>query len=160
MSCGILVQGFKMPNSFDEHKTISLGKWWKRCNSLKTFSLYLNFLINLFWSLSKASLNLMSNGILFQDFKIPNLVDEYKTIFLGKWGKRWNSPKTFSLYLSFREIFFEVCRKPISSLMSYEILVQGFEIPNLIHEYKTIFLEKRRKHWNVLKTFSLNLNFL
>ena len=34
-------------------------------------------------------------------FKRPNLVDEYKTIFLGKQGKRWNFSKTFSLYLCF-----------------------------------------------------------
>ena len=43
----------------------------------------------------------MSYGILVQGFKIPNLVEEYKTIFLGNRGKPWNSPKTFSLYLSF-----------------------------------------------------------
>ena len=36
-----------------------------------------------------------------QGFKIQKLVDEYKTIFLGKRGKRWKSDKTFSLYLSF-----------------------------------------------------------
>ena len=34
-------------------------------------------------------------------FQLQKLVDEYKTIFLGKWGKHWNSPKIFSLYLSF-----------------------------------------------------------
>ena len=38
---------------------------------------------------------------MLQGFKIRKLVDEYKTIFLGKRGKRWNSSKTFSLYLSF-----------------------------------------------------------
>ena len=36
-----------------------------------------------------------------QGFKMQKLVDEYKTIFLGKQGKRWNSLKSFSLYLSF-----------------------------------------------------------
>ena len=40
----------------------------------------------------------MSFGILVQGFKMPILVDEYKIIFLGKRGKRWNSPKTF-LYI-------------------------------------------------------------
>ena len=30
-----------------------------------------------------------------EGFKIPNLFDEYKTIFLGKQGKRWNPSKTF-----------------------------------------------------------------
>ena len=39
---------------------------------------------------------------------MPNLVDEYKTIFLGKRGKRWNFLKSFSLYLSFLQICFEV----------------------------------------------------
>ena len=34
-------------------------------------------------------------------FKMRKLVDEYKTIFLGKRGKRWNSSKTFFLYLTF-----------------------------------------------------------
>ena len=36
-----------------------------------------------------------------QGFKMQKLDDEYKTIFLEKRGKRWNSSKTFSLYLSF-----------------------------------------------------------
>ena len=36
-----------------------------------------------------------------QGFKMKNLVDEYKTIFLGKRGKRWNYSKTFPLFLSF-----------------------------------------------------------
>ena len=36
-----------------------------------------------------------------QAFKMRKLVDEYKTVFLGKRGKRWNPSETFSLYLSF-----------------------------------------------------------
>ena len=36
-----------------------------------------------------------------QAFKMRKLVDKYKSIFLGKQGKRWNFFKTFSLYLSF-----------------------------------------------------------
>ena len=36
-----------------------------------------------------------------QAFKMRKLVDKYKTIFLGKRDKRWNSSKTFSRYLSF-----------------------------------------------------------
>ena len=88
-------------------------------------------------------------------FKITNLADEYKTIFLGKRGKRWNSPKTFSLYLSFLQICFKVWEKPKSNLMSYGILVQDFKMPTLVDEYKTIFLGKRGKRWNSPKTFSL-----
>ena len=42
-----------------------------------------------------------ANGILAQGFIMPNLVAEYKTIFFEKWGKPWNSPKTFSPYWSF-----------------------------------------------------------
>ena len=33
----------------------------------------------------------MSLEIMVQSFKISNLVDEYKAIFLGKQGKRWKS---------------------------------------------------------------------
>ena len=36
-----------------------------------------------------------------QGFKMQKLVNEYKTIFLVKRGKRWNSSKTFSLYLTY-----------------------------------------------------------
>ena len=36
-----------------------------------------------------------------QGFKMQKIFDEYKTIFLEKPGKSWNSSKTFSLYLSF-----------------------------------------------------------
>ena len=43
-----------------------------------------------------------------QGFKMRKLVDEYKNIFVGKQGKRWNSSKTFFLYLSFLYIGFEV----------------------------------------------------
>ena len=42
-----------------------------------------------------------------QSYKMRKLVDEYKTIILGKRGKQWNSPKTFSLYLSFLKNGFE-----------------------------------------------------
>ena len=40
-------------------------------------------------------------GILIQGFKMPNLFGEYKAIFLRKQGTYQNSPKLFSLYLSF-----------------------------------------------------------
>ena len=36
-----------------------------------------------------------------QGFKMRKLVDEYKTIFLEKRGKRWKFSKTFSLYMRF-----------------------------------------------------------
>ena len=36
-----------------------------------------------------------------QGFKMQKLLDEYKTIILGKRGKRWIFSKTFSLYLRF-----------------------------------------------------------
>ena len=52
-------------------------------------------------SVKNSKSNLMSFGILVQGFKMPVLIDKYKTIFLEKRGKRWNSSKTFSLYLGF-----------------------------------------------------------
>ena len=54
-----------------------------------------------------------------QGFKMQKLVDEYKTIFLGKRGKRWNSSKTFSLCLSFLQSGFEDCQKPKSNLILF-----------------------------------------
>ena len=45
--------------------------------------------------------NIITLEIKAQGFKMQKLVDEYKTIFLGKQRKRWNSSKTFSLYLNF-----------------------------------------------------------
>ena len=79
---------------------------------------------------------------------MPNLMDEYKIIFLGKQDKPWNFPKTFSLYWSFLWVCFGVCQKPKLNRLNYEILVQGFIIPNLVNEYKTIFLGKWGKPGN------------
>ena len=77
--------------------------WENEANleTLQKLSMYLSFLSSCFEVCQKPKSNLMSYGILVQGFKMPNLVDEYKTIFLVKRGKRWNSPKLFSLYLSF-----------------------------------------------------------
>ena len=80
-----------------------------------------------------------------QGFKRRKLVDEYKTIFLGNRGKRSNSSKTFSLYLSFLSNHFEDCQKLKWNLLRLEIMAQGFKMQKLLHEYKTIFLAKRRK---------------
>ena len=95
-----------------------------------------------------------------QSFRIPNLVNEYKIIFLGKRGKAWNSPKNLTLYWSFQYICFEVSKKPKSNLVSGKILVEGFRMPNLLHKYKTIFLAKRDKAWNPRKTFSLEFSII
>ena len=54
----------------------------------------------------------MCYGILVQGFKMPNLVDEYKTIFLGKWDKRWKSLK-FSSYIW---VFSKFVLKSVKSL--------------------------------------------
>ena len=89
----------------------------------------------------------------FKTLKCQIWFTNTKPFFLGKRGSRWDAPKTFSLYLSFLKIYFEVCQKPKSNLMSYRILVQGFKMPNLVDEYKTIFLGKRGKHWNSPKAF-------
>ena len=44
---------------------------------------------------------------------------------------------------------------PKSNLLSHEILVQGFRMPNLFDEYKIIFSGKVIQSWNYSKTFSL-----
>ena len=95
-----------------------------------------------------------------QVFNMPKLVDEYKTIFLGKRWKRWNYSKTFSLYLSLLQNGFEVCEKPKSNLIMLEITARGSKMLKLVEEYNTIFLEKWGKIWNSSKTFSLYLIFL
>ena len=78
----------------------------------------------------KPKSNLLSHGIFVQGFVIPNLVNKYKNIFLGKRGKPWSFPKTFSVYWSFLSICFEHRQKPKPNLLSHEILVQGFIMPN------------------------------
>ena len=85
---------------------------------------------------------------------MPNLVDEYKTIFLGKRQNSWNSSKTLSLYCRFLYICFEFCQKPKWNLPSASILVHGFIMPSMVEKYKTIFSGKL---WQTLK---LSQNFL
>ena len=69
-----------------------------------------------------------------QGFKMQILVDEYKTNFLGKRGKRWNFFKTFSLYLTFLINGFEACQNPTSNLIRLEIMAQGFKMQKLVDE--------------------------
>ena len=95
-----------------------------------------------------------------QGFKMQKLVDEYKNIFLGKRGKRWNSSKPISVYFTFLKNGFEACQKPKSNLIKLEIMAQGFKMRKLIYEYKTIFQGKRGMGWNSSKIFSLNLRFV
>ena len=95
-----------------------------------------------------------------QGFKMQKLVDEYKTLFLGKRGKRSNFSKTFSLYLSFLKNGFQDCQKPKSNHIKLEIMTQGFQMRKLVDEYKTILQRKPGKRWNSSKTFSLYLIFL
>ena len=69
---------------------------------LQKFSPYIGVsfkFISNFCQTPKSNL-LLGRGILVQDFRMPNLVDEYKSIFLGKRDKPWNSSKNFSLYWS------------------------------------------------------------
>ena len=82
---------------------------------------------------------------MIQGFKMQNLVGEYKTIFLKRLDKALKSPKRSSLNLSFLQSCFEVCQKPKVYPLSYGILVEDFKMPNLVDEYKTIFLRKRGK---------------
>ena len=94
-------QGFKMRKLIDEYKTIFLREPGNQWNSSKTFSLYLSFLKDGFEQCQKPKSNLIRVETMAHAFKMRKLVEEYKTTFLGKRGKRRNSPKTFSLYLSF-----------------------------------------------------------
>ena len=149
-----------MPNLVNEYKNIYLGKREKPSNSSKTLSLYWNVLWTWFEVCQKPKLNLLSDWILAEGFRVPNLVDEYKTIFLGMRGQAWNSPKSFSLYWRLLWIYFEVCQKPQSNLLSDWILVEGFRMRNLVGKYKTIFLGKLGKFWNLPKPFSVYWSFL
>ena len=97
----IMAQVFKTRKLVDEYKTIFPGERRKRWNSSKTFSLYWSFLQSRFEACQKPKSNLIRLEIMTQSFKMRKLVDEYKTIFLGKQGTRGNSSKTFSVYLSF-----------------------------------------------------------
>ena len=85
-----------------------------------------------------------------QGFRMPYLVHEYKTIFLGNHfsGKPRQRLKVSKNLLPILEFPFEVCQKHKSNIMSYRILVQGFKTSNLIDEYKIIFLGKWSKSWN------------
>ena len=71
-----------MPNLVEKYKTISPRKQGKNWNFLKSFFLYLSFLSISFEVCQKPKSNLISYGILVQGFKIPDFLDEYKTIFL------------------------------------------------------------------------------
>ena len=114
-------------------------------NSAKTFSLYWIFLKFCFEVCQMPRLNLLRHGILVQGFTMSTLVNEYKTISLGKGDKPSNSAKIFSLYWIFPKFHFELCQKLRLNLLHHGILVQGFTMPPLVNEYKTIFLGKLGK---------------
>ena len=91
---------------------------------------------------------------------MANSVKKYKTVFLGKWSKPCNSPKISSLSWSFLKICFEVCEKPKSNHLSHGILVEGFIMPNVVDEYKTIFLGKRVKPWKLCSYIGVSYRFV
>ena len=80
--------------------------------------------------------------------------------FSGKARETFKLPKNFLPIFDFSIISFEVWQKPQSNLMNYGILVQCFQVPNLVDDYKTGFLGRRGKRWNAPKTFSLYFCFL
>ena len=100
LSVWILVQGFNNYKFAQQIQIYFSGKQRQSLKPLKSFLPILEFLINLFWSLSKALMKSYGSWSIGQCFRMTNLVDEYKIIFLEKRGKVWNSPKTFSLYWS------------------------------------------------------------
>ena len=87
MSDWIVVQGFTMLILVNECKTISLGKGgkpWKTWNFFVYIGVSYKFVLKFAKSIK---LNLVSDWILVQGFIMSNLLDEYKTKFLGKRGK-------------------------------------------------------------------------
>ena len=154
-----MAQGFKMQKLVEEYKTIFLLKRGKRWNFSKTFSLYLGFLWNAFQPCQNPKWNLIRLEIIAQDFQMRKLADQDKIIFLGKRPKCSNSSKMFSLYLSFLWNPFEICQKPKSNLIRLKIMAEGFKMPKLVDEYKTIFLGKQGKRWKSSETSSLYLSF-
>ena len=95
-----------------------------------------------------------------QIIKMQKLVDEYKTTFLGKRGKRLNSSKTFSLYLIYLKNEFKACQKPKSNLIKLDIMPQGFKMKKLVDESKSFFWESEGNVDTLQKPFSLYLSFL
>ena len=69
---------------------------------------------------------------------MSNLVDDYKSIVPEKQGNPQNLAETFFLYWSFLQICLEICQMLKLSLLSHEILVQGFTMPILVKKYKTV----------------------
>ena len=87
--------------------------FWENEGNIETFKNFLpifEFSIICFQIFQEIKSNLVSYGILFQGFKMPHLVVECKTYFLGKRGKRWSSPKAFSVYLVFYNLFWSLSK--------------------------------------------------
>ena len=128
-----------MPTFVNEHKTIFPGKRGQLWNFTRIFSAYWSFLYTCSEVCQKPKSNLLCNWMLIKNSKMQNLFDEYKIVFLEKWGKCWNFPKNFSIYCSFPKICFEVRKKRKSKLLSHGLLIKAFILPNLVNKYKTIF---------------------
>ena len=84
-----------MPILVDKYKTT----FWENKENVETLEKrYISYLyifvfpIIFFEVCRNPKLNLLKLFIMVQSFKMPNLVDEYKTIFQGTRGKRSNSP--------------------------------------------------------------------
>ena len=80
--------------------------------------------------------------------------------FSGKTRQNLKLSKIFFSIFKFPLTCSGVCQKPKSNIVSGTMLVQGFRLPNLVEEYKTIFLRKHGKSWNSPKTFFLFWSFL
>ena len=100
----------------------------------------------------KLKSNLIRLELMAQGFKMQKLIDEYKTITLGKRGEHWNPSKTFSLYLSFLWNGFEACQKPKSNLIRLEIVAQAFKMEKLVDEYKSFFWESEENYETLQKS--------
>ena len=140
--------------------------WWKilstntNLETLQKLSSYIRVFDKYVLKSLKNKSNLLNDWILVVSFSMEDLVSKCITIFLGKQGKRCNSPKIFCLRWSSLKICFEICKKPEWNHLSHGILVEGLIMPNLIDEYKTIFLEKQAKPWISPKSLFLYWSFL
>ena len=92
--------------------------------------------------------------LLINMFKIPNLVNKYKTIFLGKQGSLWNFAKIFSPCWNFLWTCSKVCQIPKLNLLCSWMLIKGSKKQNLLDEYKNHFFGKTRQTLKIPENFT------
>ena len=86
-----------MLNYLEEYKTIFGGKIRQTIKHSENISPYSSYLWFSFDFCKIYKLNLLSDWFLVQCSKMSNLVDEYKTTFLGVWEKLLIIPKSIPI---------------------------------------------------------------